>query len=35
VSAVVPYERELPDIPDRVRQQAVLTEKAIHEMTKP
>jgi len=35
LSAIVPYERELPDIPDRVRQQAVLTEKAIHERTKP
>jgi len=34
LSAIVPYERELPDIPDRVRQQAVLTEKAIHERTK-
>ena len=28
------YERELPDIPDHVRQQAVLTEKAIRERTK-
>ncbi len=27
--AVLPYERELPDIPDHVRQQAVETEKAI------
>lgn len=27
--AVLPYERELPDIPDHVRQQAVATEKAI------
>ena len=32
--AVQPYERELPDIPDHVRQQAVLTEKAIRERTK-
>jgi biotin carboxyl carrier protein len=29
--SVLPYERELPDIPDHVRQQAVLTEKAIRE----
>ena len=29
--AILPYERELPDIPDHVRQQAVLTEKAIRE----
>jgi biotin carboxyl carrier protein len=29
--AVVPYERELPDIPDHVRQQAVETDKAIRE----
>lgn len=28
---VLPYERELPDIPDHVRQQAVETEKAIRE----
>jgi hypothetical protein len=27
--AIRPYERELPEIPDRVRQQAALTEKAI------
>ena len=27
--AISPYERELPEIPDRIRQQAVLTEKAI------
>jgi hypothetical protein len=27
--AIRPYERELPDISDRVRQQAALTEKAI------
>lgn len=31
LSAVLPYERELPDIPDHVRQQAVATEKAIRE----
>jgi len=29
LSAVTPYQRELPDIPDRVRQQAKLTEEAI------
>jgi len=29
--AVLPYERELPDIPDHVRQQAKDTEKAIRE----
>jgi hypothetical protein len=29
--AILPYGRELPEIPDRVRQQAVLTEKAIRE----
>jgi hypothetical protein len=29
--AIRPYERELPEIPDRLRQQAILTEKAIRE----
>jgi multidrug efflux pump subunit AcrA (membrane-fusion protein) len=29
--AVTPYERELPEIPDHVRQQALLTDKAIHD----
>jgi biotin carboxyl carrier protein len=29
--AILPYQRELPEIPDRVRQQALLTEKAIRE----
>jgi biotin carboxyl carrier protein len=29
--AILPYERELPDIPDHVRQQAALTERAIRE----
>ena len=29
--AILPYERELPEIPERVRQQALLTEKAIRE----
>jgi biotin carboxyl carrier protein len=28
--AITPYERELPEVPDPVRQQAVLTDKAIH-----
>jgi hypothetical protein len=27
--AVTAYERDLPDVPERVREQAVLTEKAI------
>jgi len=31
LASVLPYERELPDIPDHVRQQAVSTEKAIRE----
>jgi biotin carboxyl carrier protein len=34
ISAVQPYERELPDIPDHVRQQAVETEKAIRQREK-
>ena len=34
IAAVQPYERELPDISDHVRQQAVETEKAIWERTK-
>jgi multidrug efflux pump subunit AcrA (membrane-fusion protein) len=34
IPAIQPYERELPDIPAHVRQQAVLTEKAIRERTK-
>jgi hypothetical protein len=29
--AIHPYERELPEIPDRLRQQALLTEKAIQD----
>lgn len=29
--AIRPYERELPEVPDHVRQQAVLTEKAIQQ----
>jgi hypothetical protein len=32
--AVLPYERELPDIPDHVRQQAAETDKAIRDRTK-
>jgi multidrug efflux pump subunit AcrA (membrane-fusion protein) len=31
--AIRAYERELPEIPDRVRQQAALTEKAIQDRT--
>jgi len=34
IAAVLPYERELPDIPDRVRQQALETETAIRERAK-
>ena len=34
IPAIQPYERELPEIPDHVRQQAVATEKAIRERTK-
>jgi pyruvate/2-oxoglutarate dehydrogenase complex dihydrolipoamide acyltransferase (E2) component len=34
LAAVLPYERELPDIPDHVRKQAVETEKAIRDRTK-
>lgn len=33
LAAVLPYERELPDIPDHVRKQAIETEKAIRERT--
>jgi len=29
--AVAPYERELPEIPDHLRQQAILTDKAIRD----
>jgi len=32
--AVTPYERELPEIPDHVRQQAIETEKAIRDRSK-
>ena len=31
LAAIRPYERELPDIPNHVRQQALETEKAIRE----
>jgi biotin carboxyl carrier protein len=31
IPAIQPYERELPEIPDHVRQQAVATERAIRE----
>lgn len=34
IPAVLPFERELPDIPDHVRQQAIETEKAIRERAK-
>jgi len=34
LAAVLPYERELPDIPDHVRKQATETEKAIKDRTK-
>ena len=33
LAAVLPYERDLPDIPDHIRQQAKETEKAIRERT--
>jgi len=29
--SITPYERELPEVPDHIRQQAVLTEKAIRD----
>lgn len=32
--AITPFERDLPDVPERVREQAVLTEKAIRERGK-
>ncbi len=34
IAAVLPYERELPDIPDHVRQQAMETETAIRQRMK-
>jgi biotin carboxyl carrier protein len=33
IAAVLPYERELPDIPDHVRKQAIETEREIRERT--
>ena len=33
IPAIQPYERELPEIPDHLRQQAVATERAIREQT--
>src|SRR5207248_4503850 len=32
--AITPFERDLPDVPERVREQAVLTERAIRERGK-
>jgi len=32
--AIAPYHRDLPDVPERVREQAVLTERAIRERAK-
>jgi hypothetical protein len=29
IPAILPYERDVPEISDRIRQQATLTEKAI------
>jgi hypothetical protein len=34
LTAITPFERDLPDVPERVREQAVLTEKAIRERAK-
>jgi len=34
ISAIRPYQRELPEIPDYVRKQAVETEQAIRERMK-
>jgi biotin carboxyl carrier protein len=34
IPAIQPYERELPEIPDHVRQQALATERAIRERAK-
>jgi biotin carboxyl carrier protein len=34
IATILPWERDLPDTPDRVRQQAVETEKAIREREK-
>jgi erythromycin esterase-like protein len=35
VAAILPYERELPDIPDHIRKQAIETEKAIRQRETP
>ena len=35
LAAVTPYERELPEIPTQLREQALLTEKAIRERANP
>jgi len=35
IAAVLPYERELPDIPDHIRKQAIETEKAIRQRETP
>jgi HEAT repeat protein len=35
LAAIVPYKRKLPEIPDRIREQAMLTERAIQERSKP
>lgn len=32
--AIAPYHRDLPDVPERVREQAILTERAIRERAK-
>jgi len=34
IPAIRPYEREVPEVPDHVRQQAVATEHAIRERAK-
>jgi len=34
LAAIAPYERDLPEIPDHIRQQAVLTAQAIGDRSK-
>ncbi len=34
IAVIRPYERDLPEVPDHVRQQAVATEQAIHDRAK-
>jgi hypothetical protein len=34
IPAIQPYERELPEVPDHIRQQALATEQAIRERAK-